>query len=207
MSRVRIKFCGITNAEDALAAVECGVDALGFVFYAPSPRAVGVEQAAAIVRQLPPFVATVGLFVNACESVVATTVDAVGLDYVQFHGDETAAFCALSPRPWIKAIRIGAETDIMAAAAAYPQASALLLDTLDPHVYGGSGRAFDWQRIPELAQPVILAGGLNAANVATAISTARPYAVDVSGGIELEKGKKDINKMMQFTTEVARLER
>lgn len=204
---VRIKFCGITRAEDAQAAVKLGADALGFVFYAPSPRCVDVAQAAAIARELPPFISKVGLFVNAQAAEVEDTCRAVGLDVVQYHGDEAPEQCAQAPRPWIKAIRVRADLDVAAECARYAQASAWLFDTYDDSLYGGSGKAFDWDLLPRRhRRPIILAGGLTPDNVAQAIRSTAPYAVDVSGGIEAAKGIKDHEKMRKFIAEVQRCE-
>lgn len=208
MRRVRIKFCGITSAADAMAAVALGVDALGFVFYEPSPRFVTPAAAASIIQRLPPFVTAVGLFVNATPQEVRQVADSAGIHVLQFHGDETGEYCRGFDRPWIKAVRVRAPADVTAGAAAYAGARALLLDAYDDARYGGTGRTFDWSAVPVgLELPVILAGGLSAANVAAAIRTVGPYAVDVSGGIESAKGVKDPEKMKKFVTEVARFER
>ena len=192
MPAVRSKICGITRIEDALAAVEAGADAIGLVFYARSPRAVTVQQARAIIAVLPGFVTTVGLFVNASRCELGEILDAVPLDLLQFHGDEPADFCESWHRPYIKALRVKAGDDIAAACNAYPTASGVLLDTYVEGVPGGTGEAFDWSLIPPgLSKPIILAGGLTPANVAEAIARVRPYAVDVSGGVEQGKGIKD----------------
>ena len=199
MSGVRSKICGITRMEDALAAVEAGADAIGFVFYAKSPRAVTVQQARAIIAGLPPFVTTVGLFVNASACELNETLDAVPLDLLQFHGDETPEECAGYHRPYIKALRVKAGDDIAASCAAYAGASGILLDAYVEGIPGGTGEAFDWSLIPQgLSKPIILAGGLNAGNVAQAIAQVRPYAVDVSGGVEQAKGIKDSAKIRAF---------
>lgn len=199
MSGVRSKICGITRMEDALAAVEAGADAIGFVFYAKSPRAVTVQQARAIIAGLPPFVTTVGLFVNASACELNETLDAVPLDLLQFHGDETPDECAGYHRPYIKALRVKAGDDIAASCAAYAGASGILLDAYVEGIPGGTGEAFDWSLIPQgLSKPIILAGGLCAENVALAIAQVRPYAVDVSGGVEQGKGIKDSAKIRAF---------
>ncbi|MHB2138265.1 phosphoribosylanthranilate isomerase [Pseudomonas monsensis] len=199
MSAVRSKICGITRIEDALAAVEAGADAIGFVFYAKSPRAVSVQQARAIIRALPPFVTTVGLFVNASRCELGEILDAVPLDLLQFHGDENAEACEEWRRPYIKALRVKAGDDIAAAVAAYPGASGVLLDTYVEGVPGGTGEAFDWSLIPpDLSKPLILAGGLTPENVSDAVARVRPYAVDVSGGVEASKGIKDHAKIRAF---------
>ena len=199
MPAVRSKICGITRIEDALAAVEAGADAIGLVFYARSPRAVTVQQARAIIAALPPFVTTVGLFVNASRCELGEILDAVPRDLLQFHGDEPADFCESWHRPYIKALRVKAGDDIAAACNAYPSASGILLDTYVEGVPGGTGEAFDWSLIPPgLSKPIILAGGLTPANVAEAIARVRPYAVDVSGGVEQGSGIKDHAKIHAF---------
>lgn len=199
MSAVRSKICGITRIEDALAAVEAGADAIGFVFYAKSPRAVTFQQARSIIQALPPFVTTVGLFVNASRCELGELLDAVPLDLLQFHGDETAAECEGWHRPYIKALRVKAGDDIAAAVDAYPSASGVLLDTYVEGVPGGTGEAFDWSLIPQgLSKPLILAGGLTPENVAGAVTRVKPYAVDVSGGVEASKGIKDHAKIQAF---------
>ena len=199
MSAVRSKICGITRIDDALAAVAAGADAIGFVFYAKSPRGVTAAQARAIIAALPPFVTTVGLFVNASACELNETLDAVPLDLLQFHGDETAEECEGWHRPYIKALRVKAGDDIAAACAAYASASGILLDTYVEGVPGGTGQAFDWSLIPQgLSKPIILAGGLSVQNVAQAIAQVQPYAVDVSGGVEKSKGIKDHDKIRAF---------
>lgn len=205
MSVVRSKICGITRIEDALLAVAAGADALGFVFYSKSPRAVSVEQARAIIAALPPFVTTVGLFVNANRRELTALLDGLPLDLLQFHGDETPADCAGYQRPYIKALRVKPGDDIAQLAAPYEQASGILLDTFVPGIPGGTGAAFDWSLVPHnLSKPVILAGGLTAQNVFAAIEQVRPYAVDVSGGVEASKGIKDADKVKAFLREVRR---
>lgn len=199
MSVVRSKICGITRIEDALAAVEAGADAIGLVFYAKSPRSVTVQQARAIISALPPFVTTVGLFVDASRCELGEILDAVPLDLLQFHGDESPAACDDYHRPYIKALRVKPGDDIAAQVALYKNASGVLLDTYVPGIPGGTGEAFDWSLVPEsLSKPVILAGGLTAENVAQAIARVRPYAVDVSGGVETAKGIKDAQKIRAF---------
>ncbi|KPZ03695.1 N-anthranilate isomerase [Pseudomonas tremae] len=203
MSAVRSKICGITRIEDALAAVEAGTDAIGLVFYPKSPRAVTVLQARAIIAALPPFVTTVGLFVNASRCELNETLDAVALDMLQFHGDETPEECDGYHRPYIKALRVKAGDDIASACRAYRNARGVLLDTYVEGVPGGTGETFDWALIPDdLDKPVILAGGLTSANVAQAIAQVRPYAVDVSGGVEKSKGIKDREKILAFMSAV-----
>ena len=199
MSVVRSKICGITRIEDALAAVAAGADAIGFVFYEKSPRAVTAVQARAIIAALPPFVTTVGLFVNASACELNETLDAVPLDLLQFHGDETPSQCEGYHRPYIKALRVKAGDDIAGACNAYASASGILLDAYVEGVPGGTGQAFDWSLIPQgLSRPIILAGGLTVDNVVQAIDKVRPYAVDVSGGVEKSKGIKDHDKIRAF---------
>lgn len=199
MAVVRSKICGITRVEDALAAVEAGADAIGLVFYAKSPRAVSVQQARAIVAALPPFVTSVGLFVDASRCELGEILDAVPLDLLQFHGDETPDECDHYGRPYIKALRVKPGDDIAAQVARYANARGVLLDTFVPGIPGGTGEAFDWSLVPaQLSKPVILAGGLTAANVAQAIEKVRPFAVDISGGVESAKGIKDAAKIHAF---------
>ncbi|WP_369990471.1 phosphoribosylanthranilate isomerase [Pseudomonas xanthosomatis] len=199
MSNVRSKICGITRIEDALAAAEAGADAIGFVFYAKSPRAVDVRQARAIIAELPPFVTSVGLFVNASRCELNEILEVVPLDLLQFHGDETPADCEGFHRPWIKALRVRPGDDLEAACREYAGARGILLDTFVPGVPGGTGEAFDWSLVPaKLSKPIILAGGLSADNVAQAIRQVRPFAVDVSGGVEQAKGIKDAAKIEAF---------
>lgn len=196
---VRIKICGITRIEDALAAVAAGADAIGLVFYGKSPRAVGVEQAAAIVQALPPFVTTVGLFVDMPRDQLQQLLQRLPLDLLQFHGDESPADCEGHGRPYIKALRVRPGEDVAAAMAPYSGARGILLDTFVEGVPGGTGASFDWSLVPENAtKPIILAGGLDADNVAAAIRQVSPYAVDVSGGVEASKGIKDAGKIRAF---------
>jgi phosphoribosylanthranilate isomerase len=203
LSVVRSKICGITRIEDALVAVEAGADAIGLVFYPPSPRAVTVPQAREIIAALPPFVTTVGLFVNASRCELGEILDAVPLDLLQFHGDELPQDCDGYGRPFIKALRVKPGDDIAAQVRRYAKASGVLLDTYVPGVPGGTGEAFDWSLVPQgLTKPIILAGGLCAENVAAAIAQVRPYAVDVSGGVEASRGVKDPEKIRAFVREV-----
>ena len=199
MSYVRSKICGITRIEDALAAVEAGADAIGFVFYAKSPRAVDVRQARAIIAELPPFVTTVWLFVDASRCELNEILEVVPLDLLQFHGDEAPEDCEGYHRPWIKALRVRPGDDLEAACQRYAGARGILLDTYVAGVPGGTGEAFDWSLVPaRLSKPIILGGGLSAANVGQAIAQVRPYAVDVSGGVEQAKGIKDAAKIEAF---------
>lgn len=203
MSVVRCKICGITRVEDALAAVEAGADAIGLVFYAKSPRAVTVQQAQAILAALPPFVTTVGLFVDSTRGELNAILDAVPLDLLQFHGDEAPAACEGFRRPYIKALRVKPGVDIAAQIGLYGSAAGVLLDTFVPGVPGGTGEAFDWSLVPRgLHMPIILAGGLTPGNVHAAIEQVQPYAVDVSGGVESSKGVKDHAKIHAFVRAV-----
>ena len=200
--RTRIKVCGITRAEDLRSAVDLGVDALGFVFYPPSPRHLTVERAAALVREVPPFVTTVGLFVNAEAAAVRNLLDAMPLQLLQFHGDEDAAYCRQFGRPYIKAARMRPGFDLLEYATSFPDASGLLLDAY-AEGFGGAGQVFDWRLIPDTVPlPMILSGGLDAANIEAAIRAVRPWAVDVSSGVESSKGIKDAARIAAFITGV-----
>lgn len=197
--RTRVKICGITRVEDALAAVNAGADAIGLVFYAPSPRCVSVAQAQKIVAAIPPFVSVVGLFVNAPTAEIQFILSQVRLDIIQYHGDETPDVCKQINLPYYKAIRVKADTNLLQYALEFESAKALLLDTYTEAAFGGTGQVFDWNLIPKnMTKPVILAGGLTAENVAHAIKQVQPYAVDVSGGVEVVKGIKDIAKIAAF---------
>lgn len=203
MSVVRSKICGITRIEDALIAAEAGADAIGLVFYPPSPRAVTIRQARAIIAALPPFVTVVGLFVDASRCELGEILDAVPLDVLQFHGDERAADCEGFHRPYLKALRVKPGDDIAGQIEQYASASGILLDTFVPGVPGGTGEAFDWSLVPlGLGKPIILAGGLTPENVGSAIEQVRPYAVDVSGGVEASRGIKDAEKIRAFVRAV-----
>lgn len=197
--RTRVKICGITRIEDALEAVKQGADAIGLVFYAHSPRQVSPQQAAEIVAKLPAFITVVGLFVDADSAFIQDVLSTVRLDLLQFHGDETPSECRQYSRPYMKAIRVKNDTNLVQYAADYADAKALLLDAFAEGVPGGTGQVFDWSLIPQdLPLPVVLAGGLNAENVGLAIEQVRPYAVDVSGGVEANKGIKDAAKIAAF---------
>jgi len=209
MSRTRIKICGLTRAEDVAAAVAAGADAIGFVFYTKSPRYVTADAAAQLIFTAPPFVSTVGLFVNASVEEVAAVLQQAPLSLLQFHGDETpeqcAAIAAAVKRPFIRAARIGSSTtpaDLIKYEQDYRSASpyftGLLLDTLVEQ-YGGSGKVFDWSLIPEeLAPRVVLSGGLSVQNATDAVQRVRPHAVDISSGVEQAKGIKDAAKIAAF---------
>ena len=208
MFRTRVKICGIRSLPDAKAALEAGADALGFVFYEKSPRAVSVEQAAEIVRKLPAFVSTVGLFVNADEEQLRAVLAQCPLDLVQFHGDESPAFCESFGYPYIRALRMKDGVDVAREVGKYPGARAILLDSYIPGVPGGTGESFDWQRIPgERDFPLLLAGGLTSDNVAEGIASCRPWAVDVSGGVEASPGVKSAVRIRQFIQAVADADR
>lgn len=197
--RTRVKICGITRGEDALAAVAHGCDAIGLVFYESSPRHVSLEQAAGVVTQLPAFVSAVGLFVNAKADYIRSITRHVRLDLLQFHGDESPEECRAYDLPYIKAVRVKADTNLVQYAKDYHDARGLLLDAYAEGVAGGTGQVFDWSLVPKKLQlPIILAGGLNAENVGLAINQIRPYAVDVSGGVEITKGIKDAAKIAAF---------
>ncbi len=197
--RTRVKICGITRAQDALQAVKQGADAIGLVFYPKSPRNVSAAQAAEIVSQIPAFVTVVGLFVDAEPAFIQEVISSVKLDLLQFHGDETPSACRQYSRPYMKAIRVKNGTNLVQYAADYADARALLLDAFAEGVPGGTGLVFDWSLIPQnLPLPIVLAGGLNAENVGVAIEQVRPYAVEVSGGVEASKGIKDAAKIAAF---------
>ncbi len=194
-----VKICGITNAADALAAVEAGADALGLMFYEASPRHVPLKSAVEIVRQLPPFVIKVGVFVNAPEDVVLRAVGECGLNILQFHGNETPEYCAQFPVMTIKAFRIR-DAESLKALPDYPT-DAWLLDAYATDKLGGTGEKFNWDLAVEaqkLGKPIFLAGGLTPDNVAEAVRRVRPYAVDVSSGVEASPGKKDRRKVRDF---------
>ena len=203
--RTRVKICGITRAEDALAAATLGADAIGLVFYQPSPRHVEIEQALSVCRQLPAFVTTVALFLNADEAYVNEVVTRISVDLLQFHGTEDPAFCDRFSKPYIKALGMGSlsQQDLIGQANAFKNARGLLLDSHIQGTAGGSGAVFDWSAVPQqLNKPVILAGGLTVGNVADAISRVHPWAVDVSSGVEADKGIKSAELMSAFMNEI-----
>ena len=206
MSRTRIKICGITRIDDALCAASAGADAIGLIFYPPSPRVVTIEQAASISAVLPPFVSTVALFVNASVHEVGDVIQHLRPSTLQFHGDEDAAFCTQFGVPFIKAIRVGElmrPHDLLEYANEFKTARAVLLDTLAQGLYGGSGESFDWKLIPtQMRRRVLLSGGLHPENVSGAIQLIRPWAVDVSSGVEASKGVKDHARIHKFIEEV-----
>ncbi|BBP43957.1 phosphoribosylanthranilate isomerase [Thiosulfativibrio zosterae] len=202
MSRTRVKICGITCLEDAMAVAHAGADAIGFVFYEKSPRNVKIDQAWSILGQIPAFLTSVALFVDADAEFVQQVIDQTQIDLLQFHGDETPEYCEQFNRPYIKAIRMQAQTDLVALAKTYASARALLLDTYVKGVPGGTGESFNWDWLAHLPsdfnKPIILAGGLTPDNVQQAIAQVSPFAVDVSGGVEAAPGKKSLQKIQQF---------
>ena len=197
--RTRVKICGITRVEDALIAVAQGADAIGLVFYPPSPRYVTPVQAAEIVNALPAFVTVVALFVDASRADVEAVLSQVNIDLIQFHGQESADECRQYGKSYMKAIRVKGDTNLVQYETEYSDAKALLLDAYAEGVPGGTGQVFDWTIIPKnLSKPIVLAGGLDAGNVEQAIRQVKPYAVDVSGGVEFKKGIKDAAKIAAF---------
>jgi phosphoribosylanthranilate isomerase len=197
--RTRIKICGITRPEDARMAAESGADAIGLVFYAPSPRCISPEQARAIIAAVPPFVTVVGLFVDPAPDEVKSVLRLCSLGLLQFHGDEAPDFCRGFGLPYIKAARVRADADLVQYLSRYHAAQGWLLDAYHEQFYGGTGEAFDWKLIPrDLARPLILSGGLTPDNVGSAVRQVRPWAVDVSSGVEAAKGVKDAAKIAAF---------
>jgi phosphoribosylanthranilate isomerase len=206
MRRVRIKICGITRPEDAICAAALGADAIGLVFYRGSPRCIDIAGANIIIAALPPLVSKVGLFVDQDEDEIRSVLETLPLDYLQFHGNESPAECSKYNKPYIKSVAMQAGVDVLSEVRKYQAAACLLLDTHVEGLIGGTGQQFDWRRIPaSLEKPLILAGGLTPDNVVTAITTVRPYAVDVSSGVEKSKGVKDPEKLAAFMQAVAGL--
>lgn len=200
--KTRIKICGLTREEDVDAAVAAGADAIGFVFYPPSPRYVTPQRAAELARRIPPFVDVVGLFVNETPETVLATCALAPINLLQFHGDETPAYCQQFARPWLRAARVRPGLDLVEFARAYSEARGLLLDAF-VEGYGGGGHVFDWTLIPPgLPGHLVLSGGLNADNVGDAIRRVRPVAIDVSSGVEMRKGIKDHDKIAAFVAAV-----
>ncbi len=201
--RTRIKMCGMTRNEDVVSASQLGADAIGFVFYPPSPRAVDIHQASALVEHCLPLVSKVALFVNPDVQYVNDVIQAIGADILQFHGDEDEGFCRQFKKPYIKALRVSSAEDINEKVSKYPSANIILLDAYVKGIPGGTGQTFDWSLIPAgISHKLMLAGGLSAVNVKQAIIGSIPYAVDVSGGIEESPGVKSISKMSAFVTAV-----
>ena len=196
---VRVKICGLTRERDVAMACAAGADALGLVFYAPSPRAVTPAQAAQLLKAVAPFTVSVGLFVDPSPQEVEETLRRAPVQMLQFHGEEPEALCRAWDRPYIKAVRMAPGLDLDAVLAAYPSASGFLLDAFEEGMPGGTGKRFSWDRVPAAAPaPLVLAGGLTPENVSCAIATAAPYGVDVSGGVERAKGIKDEGKVRAF---------
>jgi phosphoribosylanthranilate isomerase len=203
--RTRIKICGLREVEHARIAAQAGADAIGLVFYPPSPRFVTPAQAASVAASLPPFVTSVGLFVDASADEVRAILEQVPLDLLQFHGEETPEFCASFGRPFVRAVRMGPGTDLVEYAQRFSRARALLLDAFQPGQPGGTGQVFDWAAIPrDLPIPLILSGGLTPSNVGRAVREIRPWAVDVSSGVEAGRGVKDPRKIIEFIRSVRR---
>jgi phosphoribosylanthranilate isomerase len=201
---IRIKICGITRGQDAVVAAELGAHAVGLMFYEDSPRFVSISKARKVIEVLPPFVTRVGVFVNPEEQQVHAVLGALRLDLLQFHGDEAAQFCAQFGLPYIKAVRVKKGVDLLQYASRYRDAQGLLLDAHNEKSYGGTGEVFDWSLISgNLPLPIILSGGLNADNVARAVRQVRPWAVDVSSGVESAKGIKDAAKIAAFVQAVS----
>jgi phosphoribosylanthranilate isomerase len=198
-----VKICGITRVDDALAAAHCGAHAIGLVFFPRSPRHVEAQQAAAIVRALPPFVTAVGLFVDATADEVRSAIAQTGCQLLQFHGNEPAAFCAQFGLPYVKAVRVSPEVNLLQYAHDYRGARGLLLDAYVEGAHGGTGTSFDWKLIPRIMPlPVILSGGLSPENVTQAVRAVRPWAVDVSSGVEAAPGIKDAARIAAFVSGV-----
>lgn len=203
--RTRIKICGIREALHGVVAADAGADAIGLVFYRDSPRFVTPGAAANVVALLPPFVTSVGLFVDADEGKIHDALKSVRLDCLQFHGEETPEFCASFGIPYVRAVSMKPGVDLLEYAGRFSSARALLLDAHVPGIPGGTGQTFDWSAIPrDLPMPVILSGGLSAENVGPAIETVRPWAVDVSSGVEASRGTKDPRKIVEFIRRVQR---
>jgi len=203
--RTRTKICGITREADAVCAVESGADAIGLVFYPPSPRFVDIEMAQKICQSVGPFVSVVGLFVNADSKTIDEVCDGVPLDLLQFHGEETESECSEYGIPFIKAVRVKNADDVNQAVRKYKRSKGILVDAYVEGIPGGTGESFDWSLLPKnVSAPIILAGGLRPENIFQAIVDVRPYAVDVSGGVEQSKGIKDNEKISRFIDEVSR---
>ena len=201
--KTRAKVCGITSVNDAKMTQSAGADALGLVFYEPSPRNVSIDLAKEIAYSVGPFISLVGLFVNASSDYVNQVLDSVPLHLLQFHGDESVRECEQYHRPYIKAIRMKDDVDIHQSISEYVSASGFLLDTYRKGIPGGTGEIFDWDKVPQNAEkPIIVAGGLTPDNVSEAITQTLPYGVDVSGGVELSPGVKDAKKVQEFIANV-----
>ena len=196
---MKIKICGLTDPENSKQIASLDIHAIGLVFFNESPRAVSIEQANEIIQELPPFINKVGLFVNASSNFVDQVLNSVNIDTIQFHGDESSSDCSQFQMPFIKAIRMREGTNLLSQAEEFSSASGLLLDSFEEDSYGGTGKSFDWNLIKNnLDLPIILAGGLNKDNIMSAIEKTQPYAIDISSGVETEKGIKDIEKTKEI---------
>jgi len=200
----RVKICGLGDVATARAACAAGADAIGLVFYGPSPRAVSIEEASAIIAAVEPLVSVVGLFVNPSAQEVEAVLEACPLDCLQFHGDEDATFCERFRRPYLRAVSMKPDVDVAALIDAHPRARGFLLDAWREDAPGGTGETFDWNRVPAIGRPWVLAGGLTPSNVGDAIRRVRPDAVDVSGGVEETRGVKSARRIEEFMRAVAR---
>ena len=196
---MKIKICGLTDPENSKQIASLDIHAIGLVFFNESPRAVSIEQANEIIQELPPFINKVGLFVNASSNFVDQVLNSVNIDTIQFHGDESSSDCSQFQMPFIKAIRMREGTNLLSQAEEFSSASGLLLDSFEEDSYGGTGKSFDWNHIKNnLDLPIILAGGLNKDNIMSAIEKTQPYAIDISSGVEVDKGIKDIEKTKEI---------
>ena len=196
---MKIKICGLTDPENSKQIASLDIHAIGLVFFNESPRAVSIEQANEIIQELPPFINKVGLFVNASSNFVDQVLNSVNIDTIQFHGDESSSDCSQFQMPFIKAIRMREGTNLLKQAEEFSSAAGLLLDSFEEDSYGGTGKSFDWNLIKNnLDLPIILAGGLNKDNIMSAIEKTQPYAIDISSGVEVDKGIKDIEKTKEI---------
>ncbi|NBQ33767.1 MAG: phosphoribosylanthranilate isomerase [Gammaproteobacteria bacterium] len=196
---MKIKICGLTDPENSKQIASLDIHAIGLVFFNESPRAVSIEQANEIIQELPPFINKVGLFVNANSNFVDQVLNSVNIDTIQFHGDESSSDCSQFQMPFIKAIRMREGINLLSQAEEFSSASGLLLDSFEEDSYGGTGKSFDWNLIKNnLDLPIILAGGLNKDNIMSAIEKTQPYAIDISSGVEVDKGIKDIEKTKEI---------
>ena len=196
---MKIKICGLTDPENSKQIASLDIHAIGLVFFNESPRAVSIEQANEIIQELPPFINKVGLFVNASSNFVDQVLNSVNIDTIQFHGDESSSDCSQFQMPFIKAIRMREGINLLKQAEEFSSAAGLLLDSFEEDSYGGTGKSFDWNLIKNnLDLPIILAGGLNKDNIMSAIEKTQPYAIDISSGVEVDKGIKDIEKTKEI---------
>lgn len=205
--RTRVKFCGLTTVDDITNAVALGVDALGFNMFPASPRFVPEDQLVKLMNAVPPFVSKVGLFVNADSATVSQLSAEARFDLLQFHGDENDEYCAQFGKPFIKVIRLSASMSLDEEIKKFPNSHGVLVDAHDEVLFGGTGKTLDWNSLSAIDQPLILAGGLTSQNVATAIDKVKPFAVDVSSGVEVSKGLKDLVKMKSFMAAVQKADR